>query len=127
MNLLCFPSNRLELNNLIEFIGRKYAIFAFELDGKIKVDELAKLIKNIAGRKPSSAQNHESVEYSITDFSRIKVGNINRNTGEILIQNSDKYFFKNAHNIITLGAILSYLTGNMPRRLMISLIKNSIK
>jgi len=120
------PSSRFELTDLMKFIDKKYAIFAFELDGRINVDKLMKIAKEIAGLTPSSSQNHESAEYNITNFSRIGIRNIDQKTGEIFIQNDDKFYFKNAHNVISPGTILSYLTGNMPRRLIISLIKSSI-
>ncbi|MHA1641573.1 MAG: hypothetical protein ACTSVX_02450 [Promethearchaeota archaeon] len=119
------PSSRLELNNLMEFIDKKYAIYAFELDGRIDIKKLKETAKNIAGLNPSSSGNNKSVEYGITYFTRIGSKNINDKTGEFFIQN-DHNNFRNAHDLISHGTILSYLTGNMPRRLIISLIKSSI-
>jgi len=126
INVWCSPSSMSELDDLIEFIGKKYAIFAFELDGRIDIENLKKKAMDLAELTPSTYQNHESVEYGISYFSRIGAKNIDQKTGEIFIQNSHKYYFKNAHNIISPGTILSYLTGNMPRRLIISLIKSSV-
>jgi len=126
INLWCSPARSSELNELMSFVNKKYTILAFELDGKINIKKLKQIASDMAGLTPSSAGNHEFAEYSIMHFCQIGVRNTDREKGEISIQTSHDFLLKNAHNVISPGIILSYLTGNMPRRLLIALIKSSI-
>ncbi|MEW6455120.1 MAG: hypothetical protein AB1410_00195 [Acidobacteriota bacterium] len=124
----------LNLDELIEIINKKYFLFAFELDGRIDINRLMNIAENIAGLKPSSAGGtgkndniiYGRVEYGIATFWIIGVSNIDQKTSEIYIQANDKFSFKTAHKVITFGTLLSYLTGNILRRVMISLIKSSL-
>lgn len=128
-------SSRLNLDELLEFINKKYFLFAFELDGKININRLMEISENIAGLSPSSSSGtgkgnniiYGWVEYRIANFWRIGVSNIDERTSQIYIQADDNRFsFRNLHKFITFGTLLSYLTGNTLRRVMISLIKSSL-
>ncbi len=103
---------------MLEFISKKYFLFAFELDGRININRLIDISKNIAGLTPTSSSNvgagnnivYGRAEYRIANFWIIGVSNIDEKISQIYIQAYDKFSFKNAHKVITFGTLLSYLT-----------------
>lgn len=123
----------IELDDFLRFLDRRYYLYVFELDGRIAVNELIKIAEKRAEISPSSKGGSgsgeniiwESAEYGLGQVFRFGVRNTGRDKSEIFLQSDQKPFIC-LHKLISLDTILSYLLGDLPRRIIISLLNNSI-